>query len=264
MSLFFLVLGLSIGSFINVLVYRLRVAESIMGRSFCPHCRNKVAWYDNIPLVSFVLLRFRCRNCKERISWQYPLVEALTGIIFLAIGSKFFSFDDMYSWFLTGYYFFISASLISIVAYDMLYMEIPSIVLWVATAFALAFNFLFDIEKGQLLSFANGLTLSGLAASAAAFAFFFSLSKFSKEKWMGMGDAYLVILLGFIVGWPEILFALFSAFSIGAICGIILILFKKKKMESQLPFAPFLVLGTLLTLFFYQAVMDWYLGLFNL
>lgn len=264
MLLFFLVLGLAIGSFINVLVYRLRIAESIMGRSFCPHCRNKVAWYDNIPLVSFVLLRFRCRNCKEKISWQYPLVEALTGMIFLAIGWKFFSFDDFQSWFLTGYYLFISASLISIVVYDMLYMEIPSIVLWVTIVFALVFDFIFDIENGQILSFVNGLTLSGLVASAAAFAFFFSLSKFSKERWMGMGDAYLVILLGLIVGWPKVLFALFSAFSVGAICGIILILLKKKKMESQLPFAPFLVLGTLLTIFFYQFIMSWYLGLFNL
>lgn len=258
MLLFFLVLGLAIGSFINVLAYRLRIAESIMGRSFCPHCRNRIAWYDNVPLVSFVLLRFRCRHCRKRISWQYPIVEALTGAAFALVGWRFFRMDDFQTWFLAAYQLVMAGSLIAILVYDVLYMEIPSVVLWPAIVVALAFGFVSDLETGTLADFSGGLMLQGLAAAAVAFAFFFSLSEFSKEKWMGKGDAYLAILIGLVAGWPGIFMALFLAFSIGAICGIILMTIGKKGMKSQIPFAPFLVIGTLAAVIFYHPAVDWY------
>lgn len=263
MLIIFFILGLAIGSFLNVLVYRLRVAETLLGRSFCPHCKKKISWYDNIPVISFVLLKFQCRRCKKKISWQYPLVEIITGIVFVLVGAHFFILENSFSWFMTGYYFVIASALVAILVYDFLYLEIPNIILWPAAIIAVIFNLIFDLQgSGSQLPLGMA-TISGILAAAAVFIFFFALSFLSREKWMGMGDAYLVILLGLILGWPEILLGIFLAFSTGAIYGIILISLKKKTMGSQVPFAPFLILGSLIALLYYQPLIEWYSGLFN-
>lgn len=262
--LIFFILGLMVGSFLNVVVYRLRVAESfVVGRSHCPHCRTQISWYDNIPVLSFILLKFRCRACKEKISWQYPLVEIFTAFIFVFIGHSYFLLDDFYTWIETFYYLGIASFLLVIFVYDFLYMEIPALALWPGVVFAVAFNLFFDWNSYDFSAGPLGLaTYSGTLGALAAFFFFFLLVAISKERWMGMGDAYLVIFLGLIVGWPEILLALMASFSLGAIIGLALITFGKKKMESQLPFAPFLVLGTLIAIFWYDPIVEWYLGLF--
>jgi leader peptidase (prepilin peptidase) / N-methyltransferase len=260
----FFIPGLMIGSFLNVLVYRLRVAEDLFfDRSRCPHCKKTISWFDNIPLLSFILLKFRCRNCKEKISWQYPLVELSAGILFAAIGAKYFLAGDPSSWIITLYFLGVTAFFTAIFVYDWLYMEIPEILIWPAVVWSLAFNVVTDWNRnsfhGDLLNIA---TYSGILAAAAAFVFFFLLSTLSREKWMGMGDAYLAIFLGLVLGWPQILLAMFFSFFIGSIYGIIMILLGKKKMKSQVPFAPFMVLGALTALFFYWPIVGWYLGLF--
>lgn len=260
----FLVLGLIVGSFLNVVVYRLRVAETLVAdRSHCPHCKTVIRWYDNIPVLSFILLKFRCRNCQEKISWQYPLVEVFTGLVFAFIGLRYFDTVDVSTWATTIYYLGIVSFLIVIFVYDFLYLEIPGLVLWPAIGFAVVFNLVFD---WGMAGFGNDVlrlaTYSGTLGAVAAFLFFFLLVALSKEKWMGMGDAYLVILLGLILGWPEILLGLMLAFTLGALSGIALILFKKKNMDSQIPFAPFLVLGSLIALFWYQPITEWYFGIF--
>ncbi|EKE10758.1 MAG: hypothetical protein ACD_15C00204G0010 [uncultured bacterium] len=261
----FFILGLAIGSFLNVAVYRLRMAETlVMDRSHCPHCKETIVWYDNIPVISFILLKFRCRNCHEKISWQYPLVEIAAGILFALVGYYFFQIDDMFSWIASGYYLAIISILLVILVYDFLYMEIPSIVLALGIFISIVFNLFADggreIFSGmQAYDFS---TYSGVLAAVVSFSFFFLMVAVSKEKWMGMGDAYLVIFLGLIVGWPNILLALLLSFSLGAFAGILLVLSKKKEMGSQLPFAPFLVLGTMLAIFWYKPIVDWYFGLF--
>jgi prepilin signal peptidase PulO-like enzyme (type II secretory pathway) len=264
-SLIFLILGLAIGSFLNVVVYRLRVAETlVLDRSHCPHCKKDIAWYDNIPVISFILLKFRCRNCQEKISWQYPLVEIATGILFVLVGHYFFNVEQMSTWITTGYYLAIISFLLVILVYDFLYMEIPSIVLWLGVFLAIVFGLFSDADR-QVISGVGAYgfsTYSGVLAGTVAFFFFFLMVAVSKEKWMGMGDAYLAILLGLIVGWPNILLALLLAFSAGALAGIGLILAKKKNMGSQLPFAPFLVSGTIATIFWYGPIVDWYFRLF--
>ena len=254
-------LGLIVGSFLNVLVYRLHTAEDlIFDRSKCPHCKNVIRWYDNIPLLSFIILKFRCRDCKEKISWQYPIVEFLTGSLFVLVGWKFFIVSSVSSWLPTAYYLFIISALLVILVYDLLYMEIPMAVLWVGVFVSIALGLYFDwIAPASLL---NTKIYSGILAAFVAFIFFFALSAGSKEKWMGMGDVYLVILLGLILGWPKILLALFLAFLLGATYGTILIAIKKKKMQSQVPFAPFLVIGTFIALLFYSPIVSWYFSLF--
>lgn len=261
MLIIFLIAGLIVGSFLNVLVYRLHMAEDFfIARSKCPHCKTQINWYDNIPVISFILLKARCRDCKEKISWQYPIVEILTGIVFALIGWKFFVLTNTSSWLPTTYYFFVASSLIAILVYDLLYMEIPSIVLWVGVFVAIAFGLYADWGSQNLLL--DTIIYPGILASFVAFVFFFALSAGSGERWMGMGDAYLVILLGLLVGWPEILLALFLAFFFGASYGIIMLVLKKKKMKSQIPFAPFLIVGTFITLFFYEPIVNWYFSLF--
>jgi prepilin signal peptidase PulO-like enzyme (type II secretory pathway) len=259
--LIFFILGLIIGSFLNVVVYRLNLAESILGRSYCPHCKGKIRWYDNIPLLSFIVLKFQCRNCKKKISWQYPLVEFFTGIAFAAVGANYFNAADAAAWMMTLYYLGIISFLIAIFIYDFLYLEIPGLVLWPAVTWTIAFNLFFDLNRASFGNDALSSSLfSGVLAGFVAFAFFFLLSALSKEKWMGMGDAYLAILLGLILGWPAILLGLFLAFAIGASVGITLVILGRKKIKSQLPFAPFLVFGTILALFFYDSIISWYLG----
>jgi prepilin signal peptidase PulO-like enzyme (type II secretory pathway) len=264
--LIFFIIGLLIGSFLNVVVYRISVAETLLGRSYCPHCRTQVAWYDNIPLVSFILLKFRCRYCQKAISWQYPLVEFFTGFLFLWVGMKFFNPLDVSSYLTTGYFLTVVSFFVVIFVYDVLFMEIPSIALWPAVGLAVGYNLLMDGMASPNASGGSGiwgsLTYSGTLAAFAAFMFFFLLVSVSKEKWMGMGDALLVIFLGLVLGWPQILMALFLAFTIGAVYGIILIASRVKNMKSQVPFAPFLIIGSVIALFFYTPIIQWYSRLF--
>ena len=261
MLIIFFIFGLIIGSFLNVVVYRIRTAETILGRSYCPHCKKTIRWYDNVPLLSFVLLKFKCRDCGKKISWQYPLVEFLSGVVFVVVGNQYFGEETLMNGMITSAMLALSSALVVIFVYDFLYLEIPNIILFPSIVLVLVLNFFLDGGRIFLTAW-ESFFISGLLASFGAFIFFFALSFFSREKWMGMGDAYLVVLLGLILGWPKILLGLFLAFAVGAICGIILIGLKKKKMQSQLPFAPFLILGTFLALFFYNFLTGWYLNLF--
>ena len=131
MDLFFLffIFGLIVGSFLNVLVYRLKDAETLLGRSFCRHCKHQIRFYDNIPLISFILLWGSCRDCNEKISWQYPLLEGATAVFFALVGRYFFVLDDQSTWLVTVWLLGIVSLFLAIAAYDLRYMEIPVILL---------------------------------------------------------------------------------------------------------------------------------------
>jgi prepilin signal peptidase PulO-like enzyme (type II secretory pathway) len=156
----------------------------------------------------------------------------------------------------------ITGALLSVLVYDFLYMEIPMIVVWVATGLALLFNLFFDWKINAGAGIMDSTVIAGIIGALGAFVFFFALSFFSKEKWMGLGDAYLAVPAGLILGWPKIILALFLSFFIGSVYGIILILMGKKKMKSRIPFAPFLVMGVFVSLLFYSQIINWYLALF--
>ena len=248
-TLIFFLFGLIIGSFLNVVVFRLNVAESLLGRSSCPHCKKQIRWYDNIPLLSFILLKMKCRDCGKKISWQYPLVELLTGISFALVGAYFFDVFYLQSLIPVFYYLVLFSLLLVIFVYDFKYMEIPMIVFWIAIGWSILFT-LFSDWMNFVPEFGiwNLSTFSGLVGGIAAFLFFFILVSVSKEKWMGMGDAYLAFLAGFVVGFPDIFLVLVLAFFIGSVCSIILLAMKKKTMKSQVPFAPFLVSALMLSI----------------
>lgn len=269
--LIFFILGLIIGSFLNVVVYRLRTAEELfLDRSKCPHCKSTIVWYDNIPVISFILLKFRCRKCRKKISWQYPLVEIGTGLIFALVGHYFFSAQDPTTWFPAFYYLLVSSFLIAVLVYDWLWMEIPDALLWPVVWITAAAGLILDWTNfggGAALSWgATGLLAikiySGMLAAMFGFTFFFLMVVFSRERWMGMGDVYLAIPLGLFLGFPGTLLALFLSFAVGAAYGIILIAFGRKRLKSQVPFAPFLVIGTFISFFFYSGIVGWYMSLF--
>lgn len=247
MVIILLILGLIIGSFLNAVVYRLESVESLLERSHCPHCRKKVRWFDNVPVISFILLSARCRDCGEKISWQYPIVEIAAGIVFALIGNYFFSPTDFSSWLLTAYYLLIFSILLIIFVYDFKYMEIPMLVLWIGVSVSLAYFIFFDWQNFQAAASILDLrTMSGILGGLVAGGFFFALAFYSKETWMGYGDAYLGLLAGLVVGWPYIWGALMLSFTIGALVSVGLIAVRKKNMKSQVPFAPFLITGVFL------------------
>ena len=247
------ILGLSIGSFLNVIICRLETKETIISnRSYCPQCRVILKWYDLIPVLSFLLQKCRCRYCKKKISWQYPVVEIATACLFLLI------FNLQFSIFNLIYYFIIISFLIIIFTYDLKHYLIPNRIIYPAIIIAGIFNFQFLISN-QFSIFKFSI-LSALGASS----FFLALVLVSKGKWMGLGDVKLAFLMGLILGWPNILLALFLSFLSGSVIGIGLIIFGKKDFKSQIPFGPFLAGSTILVMFYNLYLIDSAQTLFQL
>jgi len=238
-------LGLSLGSFFNVVVYRLAKGGSpLKGRSFCPKCKKKISWFDNIPLLSFVLLNGNCRHCGKPISWQYPLVELATAL--LTVGLYFWL---IYNLQLTIYnfvfYLVVSYCLLIIFVSDFRFMIIPDEVLIFLSVISLLF---FGLYSPAVLPFRF---LAGFSSGL----FFYLLYELTKGKGMGFGDVKLAFLIGFLLGFPFLLWAFFLAFLTGACVGVILILSGRKRAKSKIAFGPFLSFNTWVV-FLWQGVIN--------
>ncbi|MSU44701.1 prepilin peptidase [Candidatus Nomurabacteria bacterium] len=251
----FFILGLIIGSFLNVVILRLHTARSLGGRSACMSCENKLSWYELIPLFSFLGLKGRCRTCKTKISIQYPVVELATGLIFACLFLKFqgLFFVDIFKFFITYDYYAAMFSILMVIAvYDLKHKIIPDALSFIFGALAFIGLFLFYNNDfywhiPSMLEFSSGVFM------ALPFAFIWFISS---GRWMGLGDAKLALGLGWLLGFMSAPSGLVIAFWTGAIVGIGLILLSKinKKsgigMKSEIPFAPFLVLGAFLAFIF--------------
>jgi len=246
------IIGLAIGSFLNVVILRMDELKTIINsRSHCPSCKKILAWYDLIPFLSFLLLRGRCRYCGKKISVQYPLVELALGFCFLIL----FLFFGL-TW---GFAFYaVLFSILTVVfVYDLRTQTVPEPFVWIALVLCLA-NFLFN-KNVTPLGMAEGALIAGGFLGALVF--------FSKEKWMGSGDIKIGIILGLLSGYPATLLSLFFAFALGSIVGIVYLLFTRGKVDKRglkvaLPFAPFLILASFLIITYGKIVVDWYFGLF--
>ena len=248
--IFIFILGLIIGSFLNVVICRLETKESIFfARSKCPQCGAVLKWHDLIPVISFLIQKGKCQYCKKKISWQYPVVELLTGLIFLLIFNKF-GFEDLL---VSCFLFLVSCFLIIIFVYDLKYYIIPDKIIYPAIIIALLFN-LFNYK----LQIINYELLKVLLSAFIPAVFFLGLILISKGKWMGLGDVKLAFLMGLILGWPGILITLLLSFFSGAIIGVCLILFGKKELKSQIPFGPFLSGSTILVMLFGSKLLYWF------
>ncbi|MEK7539355.1 MAG: prepilin peptidase [Patescibacteria group bacterium] len=256
----FFLLGLIIGSFLNVVIYRLSTARSLGGRSACMSCQNRLSWSELVPLFSFLGLKGRCRNCQTKISIQYPLVEAITGLIFAALFFKLSAFNgqDVFfifnlSFILAYIYYATAFSLLVVMAvYDLRHKIIPdtlSLVFSVLAFVGLFFfsNYDFSSHIPTILEFSSGVLIALPLAG---------LWLISSGRWMGLGDAKLALGIGWLLGLSGALSGLVIAFWSGAIIGVaLIILFKNGKMgklgmKSEIPFAPFLVFGAFLAFVF--------------
>ncbi len=275
----FFLLGVAIGSFLNVVILRLHTGEKLTGRSHCFNCDRTLSASELIPLFSFIFQRGKCRKCGSRISWQYPVVEAGTGLLFALIAWPVMSGIDVMTadfmvWLNTFFsllvFWAIFSVLMAILVYDLYHLIIPDELVYTFIGLSLLSPILSTEPFLSPTVFANltGLVfpmLSGLAGALLLFGFFWSLWAFSGGRWMGFGDAKLVIGIGFLL-YPvqESLLAVMLAFVIGAVVGVGLLAFnrlsryasKDLTLKTELPFAPFLILGTLLVFVFGWSFID--------
>lgn len=246
----FFFLGLAIGSFLNVVIYRLNTQKTFGGRSACMTCREQLCWYELIPLISYLGLHGRCRSCNTKISIQYPVVEFITGVLFMMLFlhlEEIFYFNTLVFAVSYAYYAGLFALLIIIAVYDYKHKIIPdtlSLVFGVLT-FVGMFLFLGNVLTPHIPSLYD--FLAGLIVSIP----FALMWLVSGGHWMGLGDAKLAVGLGFMLGFNYILSATALAVWTGAIVGIFAMFLAKKKYsrKSELPFAPFLIFGTILVFF---------------
>jgi len=243
------ILGLIVGSFSNVCIYRIPKNESIIyPASHCPKCRSNISPKDNIPLLSFILLKGRCRNCKGKISIQYPIVELLTGLIYLIIYLAYgLSAQALI-------YIILSSALVIIAFIDLNeqivpdVISLPGIVIGFIISFFVPYISFVNSALGVLVG--GGIILIiGLAGSVI----------FKKEA-MGGGDVKLAAMIGAFLGWRYIVISLFLGFFLGALAGIFLIMSKIKSREDTVPFGPFIVLGSFITLLWGEKIISWYIG----
>ncbi len=266
-AIFFFV-GLIVGSFLGAVNWRLKTAEDIIWkRSHCRHCKKQIRWYDNIPLLSFIVLWGKCRECEEKISWQYPAIELATGLLYAGVAWKFlggFGFAAGTQKIFTAgdaaamaFWLFTVSYLVLVFFHDLDFMLIPDAAVYPAIVITLIFRYWQYLQGPLGIADYRNPFASALIAAFAAALFFFLLIWISGGRWIGEGDVKLGFLAGAIVGWPGILFVLFFAYLIGAVASLILIGLKKKTWKSQIPFGPFLVAGVLIVMFFSEQITFW-------
>jgi len=248
-TIFVLTLGLIIGSFLNCLIWRIYKEESILGRSYCPRCRHAISWYDNIPVISFIILRAKCRYCKNDISWQYPLVEIVTAILFyLSFNNAIVS--PQFSWLLIRDWLLI-ITIIIVFVYDARWQMLPMNLIWPMTFIFFVLNIILGVAVINIV-------VTGILTAS----FFLIQYILTKRRGLGEGDIWLGLLLG--VSFPtfnKIFLLLFLAYAIGSLIGISLMLIKKKSGKMKIALGPFLAFGAIITLIWGELIINWYLDI---
>ncbi len=244
------------GSFLKVGADRFHQNRSVLkGRSYCPYCSHQLSWIDLFPVFSFLFLRGRCRYCQHKISWQYPFVELLTGTTLLLIW--LFVNEPV----LAVFYSFVSLVLIFISLFDFQYKIIPDKVIYPGIIIALLFNLFYSFFSEASFFLTQSRFFLGLLGGEVGFFLLASLYFLTRGKGMGFGDAKLGILIGLVLGWPNILLGLFLSFLFGAIIGAGLVISHRKKMNSEVSFGPFLAGGTFIALLWGEEIINYYLSL---
>ena len=266
------VFGTCIGSFLNVCIYRIPREESVVRpRSHCPHCNGLIAWYDNIPLFSFVALRARCRHCAARISPRYVLVEALVGLFFLLIWLKLdllpagpvMGLSPVGSALLIPIYWLVVSGLVLGTFVDFEYMIIPDRVTLGGIAAGLVLSAAVPALHGQatvgssLLQAGMGLALGWsvlwLMGVVGTFVF--------RKEAMGFGDVKLLGAIGAFLGWRAVVFTIIVSSFLGSAVGIALVLLHKKEMQSRMPYGPYISLAAVLWILWGAGLWSAYIGL---
>jgi len=243
------IFGSIVGSFLNVAIIRLPKGESILfPPSHCPGCGKPIKFYDNVPILSYILLRGKCRNCQAKISLQYPLVEFLAGTLSLAIFFKF----PIFPFYII--YFVLIAALIVVSFIDLEHRIIPDLITLpgIPVGFAASF-FLPEITYPDSLA---GIFLGGGTLYLIALTYHI----LTKKEGMGGGDIKLLAMLGGFIGIKGVLFTIFFGSLLGTLVGVVMIFFGKKGRFYAIPFGPFLSTASVIYLFFGKSILTWYLG----
>lgn len=279
------VLGLAVGSFLNVIIERLSTHESVwFSRSRCDHCHKRIFWCDNIPLLSFILLGGKCRHCKEKISIQNPLVELVMGGLFsfsyykllpnyhqitteLPLNFNWISIKFQFCANLLFIWFIISA-LVAIFIYDLRHQIIPDEIVYPAIIVSLIFTLLRCYIVTLLGEPSSHLAIQPFSnyffSAVGTGLFFLGLVLITKGRGMGGGDIKLGFLMGLVSGWPYILLALYLAFLSGAFISLVLIAVGLKRFGQTIPFGPFLSASTIVTLLYGECLLKFGQTIFNL
>lgn len=259
-----LALGLVIGSFLNVVIWRVPRGESIVAPpSACPKCSSHIRWFDNIPVLSWLLLKARCRNCGNSISWRYPLVELLTGIVFVALCWNLLGRSFEYVELLELLPLFYLGSIgVALALIDLDTHKLPNKIVLpsYAVVFLLLTLVLFaEFSVGQQ-SFAWDALLQVVLGCIALYAFYFVLCVVGG---MGFGDVKLAGVLGMhlgYLGWEYLVIGGFLPFVLGGAFSVLLIVLKKAGRKSGIPFGPWMILGWFVAIFVSQPIADWYIS----
>jgi len=244
-------MGLLIGSFLNVCILRLPEGLSIVRpASRCPRCGHGLAWYENVPVVSFLILRARCRNCGEPISWQYPLIEMITCAVFVAATLQF-----GFSWLLLSRVIFGSA-LIVLFMIDLRHHILPNGITLPGIVVGFAFSLL--TEPGWVASLI-GIVAGGGILLAIAEGYYLV----RREQGLGMGDVKMLAMIGAFLGWKLMILTLVFSSLVGSIVGVGLIVSGKGSMKYALPFGTFLAVAALAAMFVGDPIVRWYLGFYS-
>lgn len=242
-------LGAVVGSFLNVVIHRLPRGESVaFPASRCPRCGSPIRPWDNIPVVSYLLLRGRCRNCAQPVSLRYPLVEALTASLALALWMKE-GFGAPF-----GIHFVFLAGLVAVTAIDLDHRIIPDSLSLGGVVVGFVGSFFTSVGWTASLI---GILVGGGILLAVALAYY----GLTRREGMGLGDVKLLAAIGAFLGWHAVLFTVFVSSVVGSVVGLGLMAAKGRDFRLEVPFGPFLSLGAVTYLFFGPPLIDWYFGL---
>ncbi len=252
MALFSILFGLALGSLLNVCIYRIPIKKSIIKPpSFCPRCGEGIRFYDNIPLISYLLLWGRCRRCRERISLGYPLVEAITGFLSLVLFIRYG----------VGLQFAIlllfAATLVTISFIDLSHRIIPDVL----SLPGIVAGWGYALFAGQI-AWLDSL-IGSIAGAGALFLVAFVYQRLTGREGMGGGDIKLLAMIGAWMGWRALPFIVLISSLAGAVIGSVFILTAGKGYRFKIPFGPFLSLGALIYLFFGPGLTNWYFDLLH-
>jgi leader peptidase (prepilin peptidase) / N-methyltransferase len=246
-----IVIGLAVGSFLNVCIYRLPRGQSLASPpSRCTRCGRRLRWYDNVPIVSWLALRGRCRHCGERISIQYPVVEGITALVFVAVVSLT-PYGPLWASRLV-----LSAALIVLFVIDLELQILPNLI----TLPGIVVGFLFSLiaPPWPLASIAGIILGAGVLYGIAT-----GYYLLRREEGMGMGDVKMLAMIGAFLGWRAVLMTLVFASFAGALVGLALMATRRESLRYALPFGTFLALGALVTMLFGDPIIEWYLGFYQ-
>ncbi len=244
------VFGLLVGSFLNVCIYRLPRGTSIVWpASACGSCQRELRWFENIPLVSWAVLGARCARCKAPISLQYPLVEAITGLLFVIIAAT-----TPIGPLLAARLIF-ACALVVLFGIDLEHQILPNVITLPGTVVGVAFSLVAPPGwRASLL----GVLLGGGVLYAIAWAYY----AVRKEEGLGMGDVKMLGMIGAFLGWQSVLLTLVLSSLSGALIGLAMISVQRGSMKYALPFGTFLAIGALVAMLGGQPIIDWYLGFY--